>query len=337
MKVEARHCQKLPEGSVQCLLCPHQCLIAPGQAGLCRVRKNDRGTLMALSYGQAVSLAMDPIEKKPLYHFYPGSQILSTGPNGCNLACSFCQNWEISQQNVPTEDVTPQQLVELAVKEGSLGIAFTYTEPLVWFEYLMDVCPLARQAGLKTVLVTNGTISPEPLKELLPLIDAMNIDLKSMNQDFYRQVCRGDLKTVLQTIELSRRSCHIELTNLVIPGLNDSPQNMEALIDWVCKLDPLIPLHLSRYFPRYKMEAAPTPENTLKKYYEMAKNRLKYVYVGNLQMEGTEDTYCPGCGQRLIKRSGYHVDLDGLKDGACAKCRRPADIIGLEDRGYSHH
>jgi len=335
--MEARHYKKLENGSVQCLLCPHLCLIAPGKKGLCRVRRNSSGMLEAMSYGQAVSLAMDPIEKKPLYHFYPGRRILSTGPNGCNLACSFCQNWEISQQDFPTEAVEPGQLVELAVKKGSIGIAFTYTEPLIWFEYLMDVCPLARQAGLKTVLVTNGTISQEPLKELLPHIDAMNIDLKSMDEGFYRKICRGDLKTVLKTIELSRRSCHIELTNLVIPGLNDSPRDMEALVDWVYRLDPLIPLHISRYFPRYKIDTRATPESTLKKYYNLARAKLKYVYVGNIQLEGTEDTYCPGCGQALIKRSGYRISLEGLNNQDCKKCGRRADIIGLEDRGYSHH
>ena len=329
--MEARHYQKLENGSVQCLLCPHLCRIAPGKTGLCRIRSNNGGRLGAQSYGQAVSPVMDPIEKKPLHHFYPGSQILSTGPNGCNLACSFCQNWEVSQQESPTEAVEPRQLVEQAVNEGSVGIAFTYTEPLIWFEYLMDVCPLARQAGLKTVLVTNGTISPEPLKELLPHIDAMNIDLKSMDGGFYKNVCRGDLNTVLKTIELSRPSCHIELTNLVIPGLNDSSRDMEALADWVYRLDPLIPLHISRYFPRYKMDTQSTPENTLKKYYNLAKAKLKYVYVGNVQIEGTEDTYCPGCGQVLIKRSGYRVSLEGLKGQDCKKCGRRADIIGLKD------
>jgi len=329
--MEARHYQKLENGSVQCLLCPHLCRIAPGQTGLCRIRSNNGGRLGAQSYGQVVSPVMDPIEKKPLHHFYPGSQILSTGPNGCNLACSFCQNWEVSQQESPTEAVEPRQLVEQAVNEGSVGIAFTYTEPLIWFEYLMDVCPLARQTGLKTVLVTNGTISPEPLKELLPHIDAMNIDLKSMDDGFYKKVCRGDLDTVLKTIELSRPSCHIELTNLVIPGLNDSSRDMEALVDWVYRLDPLIPLHISRYFPRYKMDTQSTPESTLKKYYNLARAKLKYVYVGNVQIEGTEDTYCPGCGQVLIKRSGYRISLEGLKGQDCKKCGRRADIIGLKE------
>lgn len=329
MTVEARYYQKLENGQVQCLLCPQRCRISPGSSGLCRVRRNTGGMLEALSYGQAVSLSMDPIEKKPLYHFYPGSQILSTGPNGCNLACSFCQNWEISQKSVPAELVEPRQLVELAVRENSIGIAFTYTEPLIWFEFLMDVCPLARQAGLKTVLVTNGTISQEPLRELMPHIDAMNIDLKSMDEGFYRKVCRGNLKTVLQTIELSHRACHIELTNLVIPGLNDSPKDMESLVNWVSQIDPLIPLHLSRYFPRYHLETPPTPEKTLKDFYDLARARLKYVYVGNIQIPGTDDTYCPGCGHCLIKRSGYWVSLEGLQGLDCGNCGRPADIIGL--------
>jgi pyruvate formate lyase activating enzyme len=277
-----------------------------------------------------VSAALDPIEKKPLFHFYPGSMILSTGPNGCNLSCAFCQNWEISQADQPAEYIEPRQLAELAAGNGSIGVAYTYTEPLVWFEYLMEACAEVRKKGLVNVLVTNGTMNPGPLAELLPLVDAMNIDLKSMDPQFYRETCGGDLKTVLGTIEAASKSCHVELTNLVIPGLNDSEKDMNELVGWVAGLDPLIPLHISRYFPRYRLEIPATPEKTLKKFYDLAVKSLKYVYLGNIQIKGTEDTLCPQCGRILIEHSGYRVSITGLEGGNCAGCGRKADIVGLK-------
>ncbi|MRR10304.1 radical SAM protein, partial [bacterium] len=195
--MEARHYRKLDADRVRCLLCPHHCLIPPGGRGRCRVRSNREGILEADSYGRPVTVALDPIEKKPLFHFHPGATILSTGPNGCNLSCRFCQNWQISQTDLPTRELSPGDLVAMARRHGSIGIAYTYTEPLVWFEYLLDACALARDQGLANVLVTNGTIDPGPLAELLPLVDAMNIDLKSMDAAFYREVCGGDRDTVL--------------------------------------------------------------------------------------------------------------------------------------------
>ena len=314
---------------MQCLLCPHLCILAPGKAGRCRIRINAGGRLEAAGYGEAVSVSLDPIEKKPLFHFYPGREILSTGPNGCNLSCRFCQNWEISQVDGRSRYLEPAELVDLAVEHRSVGIAFTYTEPLVWFEYLMDACREARERGLVNVLVTNGTINAGPLRDLLPLVDAMNIDLKSMDDGFYRDVCGGDLGTVLKTIELAHAQCHVELTNLVIPGLNDSDKDIENLVGWTAGLDPLIPLHLSRYFPQYKMDAPPTPEKTLAKFRQMAIQKLKYVYVGNIRIDGAEDTHCPQCGNLLIARQGYTITITGIKNRACAKCGRAADIIGL--------
>jgi pyruvate formate lyase activating enzyme len=284
--VEAKHYKRLDADRVQCLLCPHLCVLAPGGKGKCRVRINNEGTLQAAGYGEAVSVALDPIEKKPLFHFYPGREILSTGPNGCNLSCRFCQNWEISQVDGRPQHIEPQELVSLALEHRSIGIAYTYTEPLVWFEYLMDACRAAREKGLVNVLVTNGTINAGPLRELLPLVDAMNIDLKSMDAGFYRDVCGGDLNTVLKTIELAHGHCHVELTNLVISGLNDSDKDMGDLVDWTARLDPLVPLHLSRYFPQYKMDAPPTPEKTLAKFRQTAVQKLKYVYVGNIRIPG---------------------------------------------------
>jgi pyruvate formate lyase activating enzyme len=296
---------------------------------MCRVRRNVDGNLEASGYGLAVSLAMDPIEKKPLFHFYPGRQILSTGPNGCNLDCQFCQNWEISQGEIPTEYVEPQKLVSLASRNDSVGIAYTYTEPFVWFEYLLDVCRLAHDKGLVNVLVTNGTVNREPLEELLPLIDAMNIDLKSMDSGFYKKTCRGDLETVLDTIRTAHGRCHIELTNLVIPGLNDSEKNFDDLIAFVKGVDPLIPLHISRYFPQYKTRIEPTPEKTLQGFYQKASGDLKYVYLGNISLPGTEDTRCPQCGNVIIERRGYRTSITGIKNNNCRKCGRKADIIGF--------
>ncbi|MDQ7798697.1 MAG: AmmeMemoRadiSam system radical SAM enzyme [Candidatus Edwardsbacteria bacterium] len=327
--MEAKYYKKTGGDVVQCLLCPHLCRIAPGKAGLCRVRRNSDGILEALSYGQVVALAMDPIEKKPLFHFHPGKQILSTGPNGCNLDCQFCQNWEISQQEVPTEYVEPQKLVDLAAKSNSIGLAYTYTEPFIWFEYLLDACRLAHEKGLVNVLVTNGTVNREPLEELLPLIDAMNIDLKSMDAGFYKKTCRGDLQTVLDTIMTAHGGCHIELTNLVIPGLNDSDQNFDDLVNFVKSVDPLVPLHLSRCFPQYKTKIEPTPESTLIRFYDRALADLKYVYLGNVSLPGKEDTLCPQCGKVLIERRGYRTAITGIKNKNCQNCGRKADIVGL--------
>lgn len=327
--MEARYYRKLDGGEVQCLLCPQACRLAPGQAGRCRIRRNLEGRLEATGYGQLVSMAMDPIEKKPLYHFHPGSHILSTGPNGCNLSCQFCQNWEISQTEIPTAMVSPAELVQAAKSHQSIGIAYTYTEPLIWFEYLIDTCRLAREQGLANVLVTNGYINPGPMEELLPLVDAMNIDLKSMDPGFYRQICGGELEPVLGTIGKAHGRCLVELTNLVIPGLNDSAEQQAKLIDWVASLDPGIPLHLSRYFPQYKMRRPPTSEVTLIEFANRAREKLYYVYIGNIRLPDMADTRCPGCGQVLVNRQGYEVRMTGIGQGACRGCGRRADIVGV--------
>ncbi len=313
---------------VRCVLCPNRCLIAPGKQGRCLGRKNIDGRLVAVNYGEVVSMAVDPIEKKPLYHFYPGADIFSVATYGCNLLCPFCQNWEISQEVVSGRFVSPEELLRLVQKSGSRFIAYTYTEPLIWFEYLLDAGRVMRGAGIKNVLVSNGMINPEPLQELLPLIDAMNIDLKSIREDFYRNYIKGDLNTVLETIRVARQFCHIELTNLLIPGMNDSDEEIAALTDFVAGLGRDTVLHFSRYFPRYQEERAATPIRTLTRAAEIARRKLDYVYLGNAFVEERyRDTFCPGCGNLLVERSGYQGQVVGIKDGNCQRCGQKADFV----------
>jgi len=281
---EARFYKKINGGKVQCELCPHFCLIASGESGFCRVRKNIEGKLFSLIYGEASSVALDPIEKKPLYRFHSGEFILSVGTKGCNLTCPFCQNWTISQDmETPTETVTSVQLIELAKRNKSFGIAYTYNEPFIWYEFVYDTAKLARESGLKNVLVTNGMVNIPPLEEILPFIDAMNIDIKSIRESFYKDVCKGDLLAIQEVIKRSVKSCHVELTNLIIPGLNDSQEDFSKLTDWIYdNLGDSVPLHFSRYFPCYKCNAPPTPVADLKIAQSIAKKKLKYVYLGNV-------------------------------------------------------
>jgi pyruvate formate lyase activating enzyme len=331
---EASFYRKAEENRVECLLCPQHCKLADGRTGLCMGRKNEGGTLFAINYGEVASIAMDPMEKKPLYHFLPGAQILSTGPNGCNLACEFCQNWEISQVKIPTRHVSPESLVRRAQDMDSAGIAYTYTEPLIWYEYVLDCAELCREKGMVNVLVTNGFINPEPLDELLPFVDAMNIDVKSMDEEFYRKVCRGKLADVLRTAERAKQSCHIEITNLVIPTLNDSDDHFSRLTDWVADtLGVDTPLHFSRYGPRHKMRIPPTPRESLERAYRIATQKLYYVFVGNIAIEGTSNTTCPQCRSTLVTREWYAANLAGIHDGRCASCGRPVDIVLEGSRG----
>lgn len=325
--VEARHWRVSESGKVECLLCPVACQLSEGQTGICFGRKNEDGRLIAVNYGEIVSMALDPIEKKPLYHFYPGSQILSVGPNGCNLRCDNCQNWEISQERQPTRYVPPEQLVRAAQDADSLGIAYTYSEPLIWFEYIADCATLSRELGLKTVLVSNGYINEAPFRELAPLLEAMNIDVKSMNPQFCRKVCKGSLDAVLRTVEIAVASgILVEITNLVITGLNDSDDDLKALVDWVAGVDRRIPLHFSRYFPQHKMDRPMTPSSRLQRAYEIAREQLDYVYVGNIDLPGTSDTKCPKCSHTLVSRRGYHTSVVGISDGKCENCHREVDI-----------
>jgi len=318
---EAAHYEKLDDGRVRCRLCPHNCAIADGERGRCRVRVNSGGVLYSEIYERVTSVAMDPIEKKPLYHFYPGTYILSLGTRGCNFACDFCQNWQISQADAPLQELTTERAVEIALRERSVGIAYTYNEPMIWFEYVLDTAKIAREKGLKNVLVTNGYINPEPLEELLPYIDALNIDLKSINPAFYKERCKATLKPVLNTAVRCKKDAHVEVTNLIIPGHNDSDDDLIGLRDWIFdNLGSDTPTHLSAYFPRYRLNAPPTPEATLLKAREIFAEKLDYVYVGNVMIPGSSDTHCNKCGAVLISRTGYHITIRNLEGTRCGVC-----------------
>jgi len=324
---EAKYWKKRDDGRIACELCPQACVIPEGGHGVCLGRVNRRGALFAENFGQCVSVAMDPIEKKPLYHVCPGRQVLSIACNGCNLRCDFCQNWTISQTRVRTTPLPPDELVRLARESGSFGVAYTYTEPLVWYEYLLEAGALVRGAGLKNILVTNGVINEAPLRELLPLVDAMNIDLKSMRPSFYRDYCHCEgAEAARRTIRLAAEQCLVEVTNLIIPGLNDSDDDLRELVDFVADVGRTIPLHFSRYFPTYKMNIEPTPVETLERARDIAREKLDYVYLGNVRADDS-NTYCPNDGHLLVRRSGYSTEVVGIEDGRCACCGRVADLL----------
>ncbi|MGI6552637.1 MAG: AmmeMemoRadiSam system radical SAM enzyme [Clostridia bacterium] len=319
-------------GRVLCDLCPHCCQLAPGQKGICRVRENHQGKLVTRNYALCSPLALDPIEKKPLYHFFPGSTILSTGTVGCNFRCQFCQNWQLAHGEPSLTPLEPGELTRIARREkdrGCIGIAYTYSEPLVWYEYVLEEARISHEQGLKNVLVTNGFINEEPLEKLLPVIDAFNIDVKAFNRDFYRKLVKGDYRPVLRTAQKAREAgCHVEVTNLLVPGLNDGEEEIRRLVDWLAgTLGPDTPLHFSRYFPHYQLDLPPTPLETLAKAKELAEDKLRYVYLGNAPQLDGSDTYCPHCGEKVIGRSGYWVNLKGLDGNHCRYCRALLPII----------
>jgi pyruvate formate lyase activating enzyme len=284
------------------------------------VRENRGGTLFALTYGRVAAVQMDPIEKKPLFHFHPGKQILSVGSIGCNFRCGFCQNWHLVLGEASLSPVEIPELVRAAGESGAVGIAYTYNEPLIGFEFVRDCAREFRKAGMANVLVTNGYVSPEPLAELLPLVDAMNIDLKSMDPEFYRKVCGGTLAPVIETIRTASRSVHVEITNLLVTGENDSDEAIRKMVDFVAETDPEIPLHVSRYFPHHRFTAPPTPPARLEAAYRIGREKLSYVYVGNYSLAGSEDTRCPRCGATAVRRMGYRVSVTGLAGNRCASC-----------------
>jgi pyruvate formate lyase activating enzyme len=327
---EALFYEKLTDRQVVCRLCPHDCRIAEGKRGICGVRENRDGTLIALSYGHPASVQMDPIEKKPLYHVYPGSQILSLGGVGCNLSCGFCQNWSLVESPIPRAVVAPDRILDLAQKHGAVGVAWTYNEPFIWYEYIMDAGRRVKDAGLINVLVTNGYVNPEPLEEMRGLIDAMNIDLKAIDDSFYRKNCKGRLDPVLETIRIADSMCLVEVTNLIIPGQNDSPDAIGRLVDFIASVNRDIPLHFSRYFPHRSFDAPPTPEDTLTRAFQAARERLSYVYLGNVTLENGNDTRCPRCGTQLVSRRGYHTQVIGMTGNTCSACNTTLNFLRQE-------
>ncbi len=334
MNTLARYWTKLDGKKVRCELCPHRCVLDDGQVGICRVRKNIRGKLYTLNYGAVSSMGIDPIEKKPLFHFKPASRIFSIATVGCNLRCKHCQNWEISQSSPEFPALRrfkPREIVRLAEEYGSEGIAFTYNEPIIWHEFTMDVAKEAKKRGMYTVYVSNGFINPEPLKEVLQYIDAFNIDVKAFTDDFYLRIAAGHLEPVLRSVELIHKAGrHIELTYLIIPGLNDSPQEIENFARWVHSVSPEIPVHLSRFYPTYKLtDRGDTPVSTMHRAYRIAKDvGLEYVYLGNTWEPEYESTYCPNCGELLIERIYYKTRVLGItKDATCKKCGRKINIV----------
>jgi pyruvate formate lyase activating enzyme len=312
--------------SIQCQLCPHFCFLKINETGKCHVRKNIDGKLISLVYARPCSLALDPIEKKPLYHFLPGEKALSIATPGCNLSCKHCQNWEISQcspDKIKSLEIKPKQVIKEAKENKTKIISYTYTEPGIFYEYMLDICKLAKKVRIKNTTVTNGFINPLPLQELCNYLDASNIDLKSMNDEFYRQVCGARLEPVLEAIKIMHeKGVWIELTNLIIPGLNDSDKDINRLVDWVKKLDRNIPLHFTAFYPTYKLlNLPPTPLETLRKARNIALSKgLHYVYTGNVQDDEGNNTYCPGCKKMLIKRSGFLVIENKIKNGKCFNC-----------------
>jgi pyruvate formate lyase activating enzyme len=319
------------DGTVQCDLCPHRCVVREGGQGLCGARGLRGGELRALGYGAISSAHIDPIEKKPLYHYYPGGRIFSIGGWGCNLGCLFCQNWGISQE-VHLESgarSSPDDVARAAGERGSVGVAYTYNEPLVGFEFVLACARAVRAAGHKNVLVTNGFINTGPAAELLPWIDALNIDIKSMDESFYRSQCKGSLAPVLHFVEqAAKMKCHVEITNLLIPGLNDAEGQLDRLARWVAEhLGRRTPLHLSAYRPEYRCSLPATPVEVLHRAHAACAQHLLHVYLGNVVTATGQNTRCPDCGSTWIRRSGYSVDVCGIRNGTCASCERETGVI----------
>jgi pyruvate formate lyase activating enzyme len=337
MLKEALLYKKLEDSKVSCFLCSHHCLIADGKFGICNVRENRGGTLYTHAYGKLVAQNIDPIEKKPLYHFFPGSTSFSIAAAGCNFQCGFCQNWQISQikeakaLGLRSEEVKPGEVVTHAKRAGSKSISYTYTEPTIFFEYAFDIGQLAKEEGLYNVFVTNGYMTEEMIQKALPFLDAANIDLKSFDDAYYRKVCKGRLAPVIKSIETMKKlNIWVEVTTLVVPGQNDSEEELGKIAGFLAGIDPSIPWHISRFYPQYQMDdLESTPMKTLTRAYEIGKQAgLRYVYLGNVSGKGG-NTYCHQCNQLLIERLGYTIPKYRVREGKCPDCQTPVAGVGL--------
>lgn len=330
---EARFYEKLEGKKVRCSLCPRHCVIAGGRRGNCRTRLNRGGTLYAANYGLVNSPSADPIEKKPLFHFHPGAHTLSFCTAGCNMHCTFCQNWKLSQAvpgTINEIEMAPEQMVGLAKQHNLRHISYTYTEPTVFYEYAIDTMRLAHDAGIKNSWVSNGFIEEKPLKEVIPYLDAVNMDFKMSSRAEYAKYCGADaFDAVKRTAKILKKGrVHLELTTLIIPGVNDNLKDLEGIFDFIAGLDKTIPLHLSRFYPHYKMKGVdPTPLKTLALAADMAGRKLDYVYIGNAPEIHGEDTFCPECKTLLIKRTFYSISDNNLKGGKCPKCGKAIPVI----------
>ena len=324
----ARYYDQLTDHKVRCRLCPRHCLVPAGGRGFCRARENRDGKYYTLVYSNPCSLHIDPIEKKPLFHFHPATTALSVAMAGCNFTCKNCQNWDISQSRPDDTynlEVAPDEMAGLAVENGNQTIAYTYTEPSIFFEYTLDTSKAAHRRGIMNIIKSNGYLNPDPLNELIPVLDAANIDLKGYSEDFYRDLTGGTMAPVLATIKrLNEAGVWLEITNLVIPGKNDSPDMIDGLCRWIVDtLGTDVPLHFSRFYPQYQLlNVPPTPAATLLRAAEAARAAgITYVYIGNVPELNRENTICPKCGKTLVERSGFDVLQYHISQGACAYCQ----------------
>jgi len=337
--MEAMLYEKLTDEKVQCNLCPHRCVIQNAKKGICRVKENMGGELYAINYGKLIAQHIDPIEKKPLFHFYPGSTTYSIATAGCNFQCAYCQNYDVSQMpfrenRIIGQDSVPEETLERAIQFGCTSISYTYTEPTIFYEYAYDVAQLAHDKNIKNVFVTNGFITSEALETIAPNLDAANVDLKSFSDDFYKRICKAKLQPVLDTIKsLNHLGIWTEVTTLVIPGFNDSVQEFYSMAEFIMSVSREIPWHISAFHPAYKFKyLPPTPLEVLIRAREIGlKTGLHYVYLGNLTNDEYEDTKCPDCGQILIERRNFGIFQNNIQDGHCPMCGR-----GIAGEGMSY-
>ncbi len=321
---------ELENSVLECLLCPHHCKIKPGDAGICGARMNRNGMLYSLNYGELTSIGMDPVEKKPLYHYRPGKSVLSVGSWGCNMKCPHCQNWSIATKRPRhIQLVKPTQLLRIIESEESWGVAFTYNEPTVFFEFILDTARVAAKTGIETLLITNGYIESDPLELLVQSVSAMNIDLKGWNDEYYLKELGAKKEYVLRTIERAVEvGVHVEITTLLVTGKNDSLEELEEEFKWLSSLSKDIPIHLTRYYPAHKAEMPPTDIKRMKEAREIAKKYLNYVYLGNISETEGGNTYCPECGALLVERKGYSIELVKLDEkGRCSECGKEIPVI----------
>ncbi|MCM8798897.1 MAG: AmmeMemoRadiSam system radical SAM enzyme [Candidatus Omnitrophica bacterium] len=332
---EAGFYEKLNNNKVRCFLCSHRCLIAEGKRGICGVRENRGGVLFSLVYGKLISQHIDPIEKKPFFHFFPGSTAYSIATVGCNFKCDFCQNYEISQivrdrNQILGEEVSPREIVETALKCGCQSISYTYTEPTIAYEYYKEVMKIAKENGLHNNFVTNGYMTGEMLKDTYGYLEAANVDLKSFDNEFYKKICGAKLEAVLETLKIMKEmNIWLEITTLIIPGLNNSEEEIKKCAEFIYSLGEDIPWHISRFYPHYRMShLPPTPVSTLRRAREIGlETGLKYVYIGNLPGDEGENTYCYNCREPLILREGFFVRKINLVKDRCPKCGFKIDIV----------